>query len=200
MRATRLLVVVLAGAILSGIAPVRAIETTSFGIDVVEVNEDRRLHIPIAAGETSRGELRVFNKQQEPITLSLSVVAARVNDSGGASLGGDAEPVGWVTVEPARVELAVGEERTIEVRVDAPRKLDGEVKTVAVLAQPAPDGGSESAPAVLQRLAITTYLEPDEDSLIASLGPFPWIAGAVLLVAAALLVRRFTARRSTEPT
>lgn len=185
--------VVAAGAILhGGVAPAAAIETTSFGIDVATPSEDQRLHIPVQAGETSTGELRVWNKQDTPLRLALSVAPARVDDEGRASLGGDEPAVEWVSIEPATVELDPGGERTVEVRVDAPRKLDGDTRTVAVVAQPSVDG---DAPAVLQRLAITTFLEPDEDSLIASLGVFPWIAAAVLLLAVALLARRVRSKR-----
>jgi hypothetical protein len=185
---------VMAGAVLSGAAPAFAIETTTFGIDVAEESEDGRLHIQIKAGESTTGRLRVWNKQATPLTLVLSVFPARVDDNGQATLGGEEEATEWVAVEPSRVELDPGASQTIEVRVDAPRKLDREVRTVAVLAQP--DTGGEQAPAVLQRLAVTTFLEPDEDSLIASLGPFPWIAAAVLLVVLALLGRRMASRRS----
>lgn len=192
---------IIAGAVLSGAAPAFAIETTSFGIDVAEESEDGRLHIQIKAGESTTGRLRVWNKQTTPLTLVLSVFPARVDDNGQATLGGEEEEATeWVVVEPSRVELDPGASQTIEVRVDAPRKLDGDVRTVAVLAQPDADTGQ--APAVLQRLAVTTFLEPDQDSLIASLGPFPWIAAAVLLVVAVLLARRMASRRtagSSEP-
>ena len=186
---------VIAGAVLLGAAPAVAIETTSFGIDVAEQSEDSRLHIPVRAGESTSGRLRVWNKQTTPLTLVLSVFPARVDGTGQATLGGEEEATDWVTVEPSRVELQPGASRTIEVRVDAPRKLDGEVRTVAVLAQPDTDG---EAPAVLQRLAVTTFLEPDEDSLIASLGPFPWIAAGVLLIVLALLARRMLNRRNAD--
>ena len=194
MRIIRLAVIGIVGVIL-WVTPTFAIETEAFGLDVTEQSDDGRLHIPIRAGESSTGELRMWNKQSSEIRLEVTVTAARIDDAGNAALGGDDEPVEWVSVEPASVELAPGEEQRLVVRVEAPRKLDGEVKTVAILATPAVDG---EAPAVLQRLAVTTFLEPDEDSLIASLGPFPWIAAGVLLIVLALLARRMLNRRNAD--
>ena len=176
--------------------PAVALETDRFGIDVVNRTEDSRLHIDIAAGETSRGQLKVWNKHTAPVTLKLTVVPASVDRSGSASIGGDDEAVAWVSVEPKQVTLAPGASRTLEVEVNAPRKLDGETKTVAVMAEPVTEG---EAPAVLQRLAVTTFLEPDDDSLIASLGVLPWIAGGVLLVVAFAVARSTLARRRKEP-
>lgn len=180
----------LLGAVLAlvvGTAPaVSALETTTFGIDVAVEDPEGRLHVPIAAGDTSSGELRVWNKTAEPLVLRLSVVPAQVDEHGNASFGGDAAAVGWVSVDPMRVTLGPQEQRRVAVVVDAPRKLDGERKTVAVLAEPE---SSEDAPAVLQRLAVTTYLDPDDGSLVASLGLLPWIA-AVALVVAALAAHR----------
>jgi hypothetical protein len=193
----RFIILLFAGVVL-WTTPADAIETTTFGIDVVEAADDQRLHIPVRAGERSTAEVRVWNKQDTPLSLELSVAAARVDANGQASLGGDDEPVEWVSLEPATVELGPRAERKIEVRVDAPRRLDGKTKVVAVLAQPSTDPGSDP-PAVLQRLAITTFLEPDEDSLIASLGPFPWIAGGVLLVVVIWLARRTSGRTDDAP-
>jgi hypothetical protein len=47
----------------------------------------------------------------------------------------------------------------------------------------------------VQRLALTTYLEPDDGNLLASLGPFPWIALAVLVVVGLLAARAGLGRR-----
>lgn len=186
---------VMAGAILIGIAPAVAIETSRFGIDVAERTTDGRLHIRIEAGERSTGKVRVWNKTTEPMRLRLSIVPATVDEDRSVKLGGDDEPVGWTSVKPGTVELPPGGDATAEVAVQAPRRLDGDTKTVAVVAEPAAAPGE--APAVLQRLAVTTYLEPDEDSLIASLGPFPWIAGVVLIAVVVALVLR---ARRREPT
>ena len=196
MRLAARLVLVLAGAILLGIAPAVAIETTQFGIDVAEESDDGRLHIAIKAGAASTGTVRVWNKTSEAIRLQLSIVAATVDENGSARLGGDDEAVSWAKVDPDEVELGPNADATVTVEVDAPRRLDGDTKTIAVLAEPAAVDGKP--PAVLQRLAITTYLEPDEDSLIASLGPFPWIAAGVLVIVLALLGRRVMTRRGAD--
>lgn len=194
------LVFVLTGALLAftgGGAPAGAIETASFGLDVVSPNADGRLHIEVRAGETTTGRLRVWNKGPTPLTLRLAVAPAQVDEDGSVSLGGAGEGVSWVSVHPGSVPLDPGEERRVEVRVRAPRKLDGGDRVVAVQAEPAPDSGG-GQPAVVQRLALTTYLEPDEDSLVAGLGALPWIAVAVLLVVAAAAARSMARRRRPD--
>lgn len=183
----------IAGALLGG-APARAIETATFGLDVAERTEDARLHIPIAAGKTSTGRVLVWNKQTAPLTLRLSVSPATVEGDGPLALGGnDTEPVAWVEPEPEEVELGPEERRVVTIEVHAPRKLDSRTRTVAIVAEPTFRDGE--TPAVLQRLALTTFLEPDERSLVASLGPFPWIALAVLLVVVTAVVRASAQRR-----
>lgn len=191
------LLFVLTGALLAGTggsAPVGAIETQSYGLDVAEPTDDGRLHLELRAGETTTGRVKVWNKTDAPLTLALRVVAAELGEDGRVSLGGDGAGVDWVRLEPDEVRLAGGQERVVEVRATAPRKIDDEVGVVAIQVEPAVVAG-DAPPAVLQRLALTTYLEPDEDSLIASLGPFPWIALAVLLVVATALVRSALRRR-----
>lgn len=187
----RRITVLLAGAVIAVsalAAPVGALETTSYGLDVVETTEDGRLRIAIAAGRTTSGRLRVWNKEQRPLTLRFSVVPATVDPSGAASLGGDDEPVGWVEV-PDEVRLAPGGRTEVLVRVDAPRRLDGETRTVAVVAEPALVG--DEPPAVVQRLAVTTYLVPEAGSLVAELGPIVWVAlGVLVSVTVALVVVR----------
>ena len=181
-------------AIAAGTVPVGAIETQSFGLDVAERTEDGRLHLDLRAGESTTGTVKVWNKLDQPLALELDVVPAQLDDAGTVSLGGDGEGVDWVSLDPAEVRLAGGEERIVQVRVEAPRKLEADTKVVAIQVEPAiaPDG---QQPAVVQRLALTAYLEPDEDSLIASLGPFPWIALAVLVVVIGAVVRNAAARR-----
>ena len=174
--------------------PVGAIETESFGLDVAERTEDGRLHLALRAGETTSGRVKVWNKTQAPLALRLSIAPAQIDANGGVSLGGDGEGVEWVSVDPGEVALQPGEERLVDVEVEAPRKLDEEVLAVAIQVEPTIAPGGEQ-PAVLQRLALTTYLEPDEDSLIASLGPFPWIALGILLVVATGVVRSAIRRR-----
>ena len=190
-RRTTTLLYVLTGALLAfigGGAPAGAIETTSFGLDVAKPTPDGRLHLELRAGTSTSGQVKVWNKTDAPLTLQLSVAPAQVADDGTVSLGGDDDVVDWVDLETDRVELAAGQERLVEVEVDAPRKLDDEIRAVAIQVEPAASPGGEQ-PAVIQRLALTTYLEPDEDSLIASLGPYPWIALAVLLLVVAAVVR-----------
>lgn len=174
--------------------PTGAIETATFGLDVAEESDDGRLHIPLAAGRTTGRDVLVWNKQSEPLQLQLSVAPAVVDGTGKAALGGsDTDPVEWVEV-PKAIDLRAGERRRVTVEVRAPREIDAATRSVAIVAEPAATDGS-SPPAVVQRLALTTYLEPDESSLIASLGPFPWIALAVLLLVVVLAVRAAVRRR-----
>ncbi len=176
-----------------GGAPAVAIETTSFGLDITEPASDGRLHIPTKAGETTSGKLRLFNKTDASLTIKLTVSPATVAADGTSSLGGDDTPVGWIDVE-RRVSLAPRQEKVIEVRVHAPRRLPKVGASVAIVAEPelSPTG---TAPAVLQRVAMTTLLEPDKASLIASLGWYPWLAVVLLAGVAAATLWRARARR-----
>ena len=185
-------------ALTGGGVAVGAIETATYGLDVADDSEDGRLHITVKAGEATSGRARVWNKSDAPLALQLQVVPARADDAGNVSLGGDGEGVAWVELEPDRVELAAGAERVVEVRVRAPRKLDAATRIVAVQVEPAASG-TGTQPAVVQRLALTTYLEPDEDSLIASLGALPWVALGLLLVVVGAVVRTGRRRRLTGP-
>ena len=195
-------VLLLAGAVLAvmaGAAPAAALETTTFGLDVAEPSEDGRLTIAVRAGATTTGRLRVWNKQTTAVTLRLTVAPASVDAAGGASLGGDVEPTRWVSVEPTEVRLAAGERREVTVRVEAPRRLERGRKVVAVVAEPALVG--DQPPAVLQRLAVTTFLVPVKDGLVAELGGILWVAVAVLTavaVAVAMVVGK-RRRRPVEP-
>jgi hypothetical protein len=192
------LLFVLTGALLAFVgrgAPAGAIETASYGLDVATTSKDSRLHIDVRAGETTTGRVRVWNKSQQPLTLQLTVAPAQVTDGGAVALGGDGDGVDWVSLVPSQANLAPGAEQIVEVRVKAPRKIDGgKARVVAVQVEPAAATAGDQ-PAVVQRLALTTYLEPDAGSLIASLGPFPWIALAVLVVVGVLLLRAAAGRR-----
>lgn len=168
-------------------APAGAIETETFGMDPDEASADGRLHIPVRAGRSTSGELRLWNKSSEPLVLRLSATAATVDGDGNAVLGGDEAPVRWTRVEPAEVALRPGEDRTVTVRVRAPRRMGAAATTLAVIAEPAQD--SAGAPTVVQRVAVTTFLEPDQGSLVAGLGWSAWIA-LVLVVLLVLLVVR----------
>ncbi len=167
-------------------APAGAIETATFGMDPDEATADGRLHIPVRAGRSTAGELRLWNKGSDPLVLRLSAAAATVDGDGNAVLGGDEAPVRWTRVEPAEVALGPGEDRTVTVRVRAPRRM-GAAATLAVIAEPAQD--SAGAPTVVQRVAVTTFLEPDQGSLVAGLGWSVWIALVLVVVLAILVVR-----------
>ena len=168
-------------------APLGAIETSAFGLAAADPARDNRLHVTVRAGERTEGRLLVWNKLDEPITLALSVRAARVADSGATEIGGRSEAVSWVEL-PATVSLAAQEERIVRVVVDAPSTVSAGTKTLAVLAELT---GEETSPAVLQRIGVTTFLEPDPDALSVESIPM-WLvvaAVAVLLSVILLLVR-----------
>lgn len=176
-------------------AAAAAIETTTFGLDVVEPTPDGRLHITLEAGERSTGRLRLFNKTDGPLAIKLSVSPATVDAAGTAQLGGDATAVEWVEVPAEPVALAPRQQQVVEVVVDAPDELPAERATVAIVAEPAAVAGGQ-APAVLQRVAVTTLLEPGQKKgVIASLGWWPWVALALLVAVAAWTVRRTSRRR-----
>ncbi len=186
----RLLLLAVSGvllAILAGSAPAGAIETSSFGIDVAKPTKDGRLHVEVRAGHTSTTAVRVWNKSATAaITLRLSTVPAHVQANGAASLGGDATAVAWTHVPKATVTLAPGESRQVDVEITPPRKISGDQRTVAVLAEQVTPG---AAPAVMQQVAVTMFLSPDSGSLVASLGWLPWVALAALLIVAAAMGR-----------
>ena len=170
-----------------------AIETTSFGIDHTG---DGRLEIPIRAGERTTARAEVWNKTDAPVTLELRVVPAEVDDGGAPKLGaGDSEAASWVKLRQTSVELAAQERREVVIAVEPPDHLSEETKTFAVLAQIAPEPGA--APAVLQRLALIGYLEPDPDALSVRSIPV-WlivVAALILVVVVVIAVRRVTASR-----
>lgn len=173
-----------------------AIETATFGLDVVEATPDGRLHITTRAGRTATGSLRLFNKTDAPLSVKLTVSPATVHPDGRAELGGADTAVGWVDLPPQPVTLGPAESRTLEIEVRAPRKLPAGRAVVAIVAEPEVAPGAE-APAVLQRVAITTLLEPDQQSLVASLGWYPWLALALLAAVVAWTIQR-TGRRTQD--
>lgn len=192
----RLVLTILAGvtlALVAGVAPAPAIETSTYGLNVVTPSKDGRLHIDVRAGRTSTDAVRVWNKSAAPLVIRLSAVPATVAANGTASLGGQDAAAGWVHFDEEVVRLAPGERRDVRVEVKAPRRITAATRTVAVVAEPMTSG---DAPAVMQRLAVTTYLKPVNGSLVAGLGLLPWLAFGVLLAVAAALVASWLRRRS----
>jgi hypothetical protein len=184
----RIFALVLGGALAVGFAaPAGAIETTDFGIEaeapVADAQGRPRLVADVAAGRTTETAVRVWNNSLRPVTVELAVVPATVDPDGWASLEGDAEPVGWISLAEERVHLAPGEERAVDLVTEGPRRLDGRPRTAAVLAQLAGDGDGAEAPAVVQRLALVTYLRPVAGGP-PGLGILPWVAGALALAVA----------------
>lgn len=175
-------------------ASAAAIETTSFGIDHAG---DGRLAIPIRAGSRTTARAEVWNKTDAPVTLELRVVPAEVDEGGAPKLGaGDSEAASWVKLRQTTVELAAQERREVVLAVEPPDRLSKETKTFAVLAQLAAEPGG--APAVLQRLALIGYLEPDPAALEVRSIPM-WlivVAALVLIAVVVVAIRRVTATRA----
>lgn len=187
----------LLGVALLGATPAGAIESASFGIDTTGgsgAGAARKLELKVRAGGVARDEVRVWNKTPEPMRVRLSVAPAQVDKAGTASLGGDPAAAGWVDLDAEDVLLAPHEARTVAFEVRPPRELSAGTKTLAVLAEPVAKGGS--APAVLQRLAVMAYLNPD-GALSASLGWLPLAALAALLALAAGVVVTALRKRDT---
>lgn len=169
-----------------------AIETTSFGIDRAGGG---RLEIPVRAGERTTTRAEVWNKTDAPVTLELRVVAAQVDEGGAPKLGaGDSEAASWVRLRQTSVELAAQERQEVVIAVEPPNRLSAETKTFAVLAQLASEPGAP--PAVLQRLALIGYLEPDPDALeVRSIPVWLIVVAALVLIAVVIGIRRVTASR-----
>lgn len=170
-------------------APAAAIQTSEFGI---ESAEGKRLEVEVRAGRTSSTSVRVWNRTDGPIELTLDLSPATVESDGTAGLEGDPEPLSWAELPQRRVKLDGGESRLVEVRFEGPSELAAGEHTIAVIAQvvAAPEAGT----AVVKRLAPILYIRavagtaPD-----GGLGPAPWIAG---LLAAAVAGRTAQVRRN----
>jgi hypothetical protein len=180
--------VTLALALLLLTAPAHALETRSFGLEParearVEPGTERLVVEPDRGGEATT-TIRLWNRADDPVTLQLSAEAAKVNDDGGAELGGDGRAAGWISFSDDRIELAAGGDETVEVRVRAPRRAGTIERTAAVVAQPVVSTGT--TPAVVERLALVVYVRPGDDN---GFGRWAALAGvAVILVALAAAV------------
>lgn len=185
-----------AGALAVGLAsPAGAIETSEFGIEaqspVADAEGRPRFVAEVRPGRTTSVGVRVWNKSDSAVTVELGVVPATVDPNGAASLEGDPEPVSWLSLAEEEVRLAPGEDRTVDVIVEGPRRLEDRPRTVAVLGQLADAGAGADSPVVLQRLALIAYLRPVAGGS-PGLGVLPWVAGALALAVAgwAAAVRR----------
>lgn len=184
MRRRVIVALAIAVGFFAGPVAVGAIETESYGVDVAEPSDDGRLHIPLRVDRTTSGKMRVWNKTDQPLTLNLSVVGAVLADDGRVTLGGDGKAAEWASVEPSRVDLAPKATASVTVSVRASGELPEEDQVVAVLATPVVSAET----AVVQRLALTAFLEPAGPSFIESLGPWPWVAGVLIVVVGGLAV------------
>jgi hypothetical protein len=146
--------------------PALALETRTFGLEPardarVEPGTERLVVEPDRGGDATTA-VRLHNRTDQPVILQLSAEAAKVNDDGGAELGGDGRAAGWISFSEDRVELAAGADAIVEVHVRAPRRAGTAERTAAVVAQPVVASGA--TPAVVERLALVVYVRPGDDN------------------------------------
>lgn len=144
-----------------GGSPAGAIETSSFGIAADERlggSEDGRVDVPVEPGKRSEVHLRVWNKTDAPLALTLQPAAASLDDDGRPQLGGDAEPVSWVSLDTTEVTLGPRRQRIVTMTVSPSETFDGR-QTVAVLAAPAAVAADA---AVLERVGVVVHMHTGE--------------------------------------
>lgn len=185
----RLLLLVIGGLLWATVPAANAIETASFGLAPAGGRTRTALHEDVAPGGRSRDAVRVWNKTNEPLTLTVSVQRASLDADGKVELGGAGGAAAWVRVE--RTELSLGPRESVEVGVlvHAPRELPDGTSTAAIVVAPAASSSAESA--VVQRVALMVYVQaPEGSGLRAALPWFAWAALALLGVVASLVLRR----------
>lgn len=142
--------------------PAHAIETRQFGIEpsprVAGGANRSSITAKAAAGSTHRDAIRVWNKGSRPVTLLISTAPATKEPDGSVRLGGPSAPLGWVGLESTKVTLAGKAAAVVPVSIRIPRSAR-EDTALALVVQPIAAAGAE--PAVLERLAMMVYIQPD---------------------------------------
>lgn len=206
MRRRTAAAVAIAAAMFTAAGPVAAIETKDLGLEPVRAGEQggrQSLRVAITPGSKTKDAVRVWNKTDRPLTVELRATAAKTDADGSVALGGDAEAASWIDVADERLTLPPRGERVVRITVDAPDELPALETTAAILVQPVVDRGAP--PAILQRVAVMTYLSSATLHAPPGAGTAlpPWlIAVAVLLAlaATALAARRVLSLRVAPPT
>lgn len=169
--------------------PALAIENAQFGIAPASTGAQS---VSVEPGGRASTTLVVWSKADAPIDLLLGVEPVTVGDDGSATLAGDDEASSWVELSTARLRLDPAERRMVHVEIDAPRRLDGEPRTVAVVAEPVASGDA----AVVQRLALVVEIATSAGVAPRGSAGLPWVALAlVVAVVAGHLGRRMRHRR-----
>ena len=165
--------------------PASAIETGDFGL-VPERGARQSLHETVRAGHTTEDDVRVFNKTALPLTVRVSVERTAVAADGTLQLVGGGGEAEWASLSAHVVQLPARGSAVVHLEIRAPSKLPREVVRLAVVAEPVLDHPAS----VVQRLAMVTYLAPPRRSpLRSSLGLLPFVAVALLVLAAGMYSR-----------
>ena len=177
------------------VPPADAIETREFALDPGD-GSDGGVEIDVDGRGGGQGSIRLTNKLDESLVLTLDAVPATAEPGGRVRLGGEPEPPSWLQV-PGRVVLQPREQRTLPIRVaDADLADVGASATAAVVARPAETPGSEGA-AVIAQAALMVYLvSVERPTSIGGLGIAPWVGGVVLVLAVYGLYRALRGRES----
>lgn len=206
LRAAAVAAAVATAATLGAGRTAHAIETKDVGLEPVPTGDDggrQSLRVEIIPGREATDAVRVWNKTDRPLTVDLLATAAKKAGDGSVSLGGDAAPASWIDVEHGRITLPPKGERVIAITVRPPEALPALETTAAIMVQPVSDAAAP--PAILQRVAVMTYLSASSLHAPPATGtrlPVWLIVIAVLLAvaAAALAGRRVLSLRvATAP-
>ncbi|HVM39791.1 MAG TPA: hypothetical protein VM618_03305, partial [Acidimicrobiia bacterium] len=138
-----------------------------------------RVRLPVEPGTRSRLHLRVWNKTDAPLALTLQPAAARVDGDGSPELGGDPAPVAWVALDATEITLGPRRQRIVTMTVEPSGTVDGS-HAVAILATPADQAAN---PAVLERLGVVVELHAGPIGAGGAADGSGSVAGVPLLVA-----------------
>lgn len=148
IRARSVLLALAIGTIL-GLVPVRsadAIETLRFGVAPAGGGA-QAFHL----ADGSTGQLRVFNKTDQPMVIELSAATASVDPSGSVAIGGVARGVEF---EEDAVRLDAQSSRDVTFHVDGRAPATGPAAVVLAQIQ-----GGDQPGSVVERLAVAVYLD-----------------------------------------
>ena len=154
--------------------------------------------IEVRPGEETTDMLRVWNKTDEPLTLTASATSATVDAKGKVALGGASGVASWFSFEPEQVQLPPRGSSVVRFSVNPPRTLDGRDLAAAVTVEPMQSEGSGVA--VVQRLATMVYVKTVAGT---ASGGFGWkvpalIALSVLSIGGAVAAWTRPRRRDDE--
>lgn len=171
--------------VLAPATPSGAIETGEFGIEPVASGGPRQsFQEKIRPGRSTKDAVRVFNKSSRPLTIRLWAEQASIEPDGQVRLDGVSGTARWLRLSLGTVELAPKSERLVPFEVRAPREIGRHTAHMALVAEPVAQEREQVA--VLQRLAVLVYAEPDEGApLRAALGWPLALAAALLGIVAA---------------